>query len=88
VDRAGRVYIAAGQIFVYSPAGRDIEKIEVPERPIQRVFGGKGDRTMFIAARASLYAVRMLERGRQCYAQICRGIFRRRIDMDRAWISA
>jgi hypothetical protein len=64
VDRAGRVYIAAGQIFVYEPTGRAIETIEVPERPIQLVFGGKDGRTMFIAARASLYAVRMLEKGR------------------------
>ncbi len=59
VDAEGRVYIAAGQICVYSPAGRPIETIETPERPIQVVFGGKDGRTMFIAARTSLYSVRL-----------------------------
>jgi sugar lactone lactonase YvrE len=58
-DAEGRVYITAGQIYVYSPAGRLIETIETPERPIQVAFGGKDGRTIFIAARTSLYAVRL-----------------------------
>lgn len=54
----GNVYIAAGQIYVYSPAGELIHTIEVPEKPLQVVFGGKDGRTLFIPARTSLYAVR------------------------------
>jgi sugar lactone lactonase YvrE len=53
----GNVYIAAGQIFVYNPAGELIDTIKVPERPIQLVFGGADHRTLFIAARTSLYSL-------------------------------
>jgi len=59
VDDAGNVYIAAGQIYVYNAAGRLMDTIEVPERPLQLVFGGQDRRTLFIPARTSLYAVRM-----------------------------
>ena len=64
VDAAGNVYIAAGQIFVYSPAGRLLDTIDVPERPTQVVFGGKDGRTLFITARSSLYSVRTRVAGR------------------------
>jgi sugar lactone lactonase YvrE len=58
VDGSGNVYVAAGQIFVYAPDGKPIERIDVPERPAQIVFGGPDGKTLFIAARTSLYAVR------------------------------
>jgi sugar lactone lactonase YvrE len=58
-DSRGNVYIAAGQIYVYDPAGKLIDTIEVPERPVQLVFGGADHKTLFIAARTSLYSVRM-----------------------------
>ncbi len=58
-DSHGNVYLAAGQVYVYTPAGKLIDTIEVPERPLQVVFGGKDGRTLFIAARTSLYAVRV-----------------------------
>ena len=64
VDAAGLVYLAAGQIYVYSPQGRLIEAIEVPERPTQVAFGGKDGRTLFICARTSLYSVRVKTPGR------------------------
>ncbi|MDB6016391.1 MAG: SMP-30/Gluconolaconase/LRE domain protein [Pedosphaera sp.] len=63
-DSRGNVYIAAGQIQVYDQAGRRIDTIEVPERPEQLVFGGADRKTLFIAARTSLYAVRMRYAGR------------------------
>jgi sugar lactone lactonase YvrE len=58
VDAEGNVYLAAGQIYVYSPWGVLIDTIETPERPIQLAFGGQDGRTLFIAARTSLYSVR------------------------------
>jgi len=57
-DAHGNVYVAAGQIFIYSPAGKLINKIDVPERPLQVMFGGKDGRTLFISARTALYAIR------------------------------
>jgi hypothetical protein len=63
-DSRGNVYLAAGEIFVYDPSGRLIDTINTPERPIQLVFGGPDRRTLFIAARTSLYAIRALIPGR------------------------
>ena len=64
VDSHGNVYLAAGQIYVYTPAGKLIDTIEVPERPLQLVFGGADGRTLFIPARTSLCAVRTRYPGR------------------------
>ena len=56
-DSAGNVYIAAGQVYVFSPAGKLIDTIEVPERPTQLLFGGADRKTLFMLARSSLYSV-------------------------------
>ncbi|MGA8110462.1 MAG: SMP-30/gluconolactonase/LRE family protein, partial [Acidobacteriaceae bacterium] len=62
-DEDGNVYVAAGQILVYGPQGRLKGRIEVPERPIDLVFGGSDRRTLFILTHSSLYAVRMRAAG-------------------------
>jgi sugar lactone lactonase YvrE len=64
VDAQGNAYIAAGLIYVYDPSGRLVDTIEVPERPIQLLFGGPDRKTLFIAARCSLYAARTRTAGR------------------------
>ncbi|MGO8931404.1 MAG: glycosyl hydrolase family 28-related protein [Limisphaerales bacterium] len=64
VDSHGNVYLAAGQIYIYSPSGKLIDLVEVPERPLQLVFGGADRRTLFIPARTSLYSVRTRYPGR------------------------
>jgi len=58
-DGNGNVYIANGQIFVYDPSGRPIGRIDVPERPIDIVFGGQDRRTLFILAHHALFAVKV-----------------------------
>ena len=57
-DSHGNVYLAAGQVFVYDSSGKPIETIAVPERPLDLIFGGKDQRTLFILTQSSLYAVR------------------------------
>jgi sugar lactone lactonase YvrE len=54
----GNVYLANGQIFVHDPSGKQIGQIDVPERPIQILFGGADGRTLFILTHHTLYAVR------------------------------
>ena len=56
----GNVYLAAGQIYIYHPDGTPAGEIDVPERPISIVFGGKDRRTLFILARTSLYSAAAL----------------------------
>ena len=63
VNAKGNVYIAAGNIFVYDPTGKQIDLIKVPERPTSLVFGGKERKILFVAARSSLYAVRIAPEG-------------------------
>ncbi|WP_223798588.1 glycosyl hydrolase family 28-related protein [Sphingomonas nostoxanthinifaciens] len=58
VDAQGNVYVANGQVFVYAPDGREIGRIDVPERPLQLIFGGPDRRTLFILAHHALFAVR------------------------------
>jgi sugar lactone lactonase YvrE len=59
VDGKGDVFVANGQIFVYDPAGKQIAQIDVPERPINIIFGGADRRTLFILAHHSLFAIKM-----------------------------
>jgi hypothetical protein len=53
----GNTYVANGQVFVYAPDGRELLRIDVPERPLQLIFGGADKRTLFILAHHALYAV-------------------------------
>lgn len=62
-DKAGNVYLAAGQVQVFSPDGKLIDRIDVPERPIDLVFGGPDHRTLFILTHASLYSVKTKSAG-------------------------
>jgi sugar lactone lactonase YvrE len=61
VDSAGNghVYVANGQIFVYDQSGAQINEIDVPERPIQLLFGDTDHRTLFILTHHALYALRI-----------------------------
>ncbi|WP_336966514.1 glycosyl hydrolase family 28-related protein [Sphingobium aquiterrae] len=53
----GRTYVANGQVFVYAPNGKAIDRIDVPERPLQLIFGGPDRRTLYILTHHSLYAL-------------------------------
>ncbi len=59
VDTHGNVYVANGQIMVYSPEGRQIAEIDVTERPLQLIFGGADGKTLFILAHHALFAARV-----------------------------
>jgi hypothetical protein len=59
VDSHGNVYVANGQIFVYSQDGKQIAEIDVPERPLQLVFGGRDRKTLFILAHHALFAAQV-----------------------------
>ena len=63
LDEKGNLYLTGKGVNVYSPAGKKIETIAVPEGPANLCFGGKDRRTLFMTARTSLYAVAMRVRG-------------------------
>jgi sugar lactone lactonase YvrE len=62
-DINGNVYIAAGRIYVYNSFGHPIDTIDVPDRPVDLIFGGGNGKTLFILARGSLYSVETKFRG-------------------------
>jgi hypothetical protein len=55
----GNVYVANGQIFVYNREGKKIARIDVPQRPIDIIFGGEDGRTLYILAHRALYSVKV-----------------------------
>jgi hypothetical protein len=59
VDTRGNVYVANGQIFVYASNGQQLAEIDVPERPLQLIFGGAGHRTLYILAHHALFAAQV-----------------------------
>ncbi|WP_374552159.1 glycosyl hydrolase family 28-related protein [Sphingobium yanoikuyae] len=58
VDGQGRVFVANGQIFVYGADGKESGRIDVPDRPLQILFGGPDKRTLFILTHHALYAAK------------------------------
>ncbi len=63
LDEQGNLYLSRGVVHVYSPEGKNLITIEVPEAPANVCFGGKDRRTLFITARKGLYSIRMNVRG-------------------------
>lgn len=64
VDEAGNLYVASAVgIQVYSPEGKLLGVIRVPESPSNCTFGGKDMKTLYVTARTSLYAFPMNVKG-------------------------
>ncbi|QDV19873.1 Gluconolactonase precursor [Gimesia panareensis] len=58
IDTNGNLYITTGLgLQVYSPEGKLLGIIEVPEKPANVTFGGKDNSSLFITARTSLYRI-------------------------------
>ncbi|WP_417382123.1 SMP-30/gluconolactonase/LRE family protein [Gimesia sp.] len=58
IDTNGNLYITSGLgLQVFSPEGKLLGIIEVPEKPANVTFGGKDNASLFITARTSLYRV-------------------------------
>jgi len=59
IDDQGNIYLTTSVVAVFSPEGKKIEEIEIPERPANVTFGGTDNKTLFITARTSLYSIAM-----------------------------
>ena len=65
VDRAGNVYCAgATDVWIWSPGGRLLDKIECPTRPINCAFGDSDMQSLYITSFGGLYRQRMNVTGR------------------------
>jgi gluconolactonase len=63
VDEKGNLYITAKGVAVYSPEGKLLTTVEVPETPANCAFGDPDLQTLYITARTSLYRVRLNVKG-------------------------
>lgn len=60
VDIAGNLYVTgAGGTWIISPTGEHLGTIVTPELPANCAFGGPDYKTLFIAARTSIYSIRL-----------------------------
>lgn len=57
LDSQGNVYMAENGILVHDPAGKFLEKIDIPEQPTNLCFAGKDRKTLFITARSTVYTI-------------------------------
>lgn len=63
-DENGNVWSSAGDgVQIFSPDGKRIGRIPVPESPANLCFGGEDGKTLFITARTSLYAIKTNVKG-------------------------
>ncbi len=60
-DAAGRVYLANGQVYVYAPDGRELGRVDVPDRPLQVVVGGANRQTLYILTNRALYSIGLVD---------------------------
>ena len=64
VDRTGNIYCAGPTaVWIWGPSGKLLDKIDVPEKPINCVFGGRQMRTLYITGFGGLHSQLMKVNG-------------------------
>lgn len=59
-DQRGNLYAAGpGGVWIISPAGKHLGTIKPPEQPANMAWGDEDGRPLYIAARTSVYRVRL-----------------------------
>jgi len=62
-DQAGNLYIACKGLAIYSPGGKLLRFVEMPETPSNLTFGDPDLKTLYVTARTSVYRIRMPVQG-------------------------
>ncbi len=63
IDEKGNLYVTAGGVAIYSPEGKLLHTIEIPETPRNATFGDADLRSLYVTAYTSVYRVRMPVKG-------------------------
>jgi gluconolactonase len=66
-DAKGNLYVAARELLVFSPEGKRLAAVEIPETPSNCAFGDADFQSLFITARTSLYRIRLDVKGASDY---------------------
>ncbi len=60
VDRKGNLYgSGAGGVWIFSPVGKHLGTIKVPERVSNVAWGGEDSKTLYITASTSVFSIRL-----------------------------
>lgn len=62
-DEKGNLWVAASAVFCYSPQGKLLREIAIPETPSNLTFGDTDLETLFVTARTSVFRVRIGVKG-------------------------
>jgi gluconolactonase len=62
-DEKGNLYVAARYIFVYTPEGKQLGSVHLPETPSNLAFGEADFESLFVTARKFVYRVRLNVKG-------------------------
>jgi gluconolactonase len=58
VDRQGNLYSAGpGGVWIFSPEGKHLGTLDIPERVGNVAWGGADHKTLFVAASSSIYRI-------------------------------
>jgi gluconolactonase len=63
VDEKGNLYITAKMLYVYTPEGKPLNKVELPEAPSNCAFGDADFASLYVTARTSVFRVRLNVKG-------------------------
>jgi len=62
-DDKGNLWVAASSVFCYSPQGKQLREIAIPETPSNLAFADSNSETLFVTARTSVFRVRIGVKG-------------------------
>ena len=62
-DEKGNLYVAARELEIYTPEGKFLHEIAIPERPSNVAFGDPDLQGIYVTARTSVYRIRQETKG-------------------------
>jgi gluconolactonase len=63
VDEKGNLYVAAGKLEAYTPEGKQLGSVPLPETPSNCAFGDADFESLYVTARTSVYRLRLNVKG-------------------------
>jgi gluconolactonase len=67
-DEMGNIYVAAKDVFIYSPQGELVRTISLSETPSNLAFGDPDFSTLYVTARTSVYRIKLGAKGAVPYS--------------------
>ena len=63
LDEKGNLYLTARHLLIYTPSGRLLRRVELPEQPSNCAFGEADLESLFVTARTQVFRIRVPVKG-------------------------